>query len=110
MNAATETNEAFVAPAPATRPVRPFYWSVRRELWENRSLVIAPLVAAGIVLLALILRAMHLPQDMQTLSAVPPEAQRALVAFAYAAVAYALSIVMHITVFFYLLDALQGER
>ncbi len=110
MNAATETNETFVAPAPATRPVRPFYWSVRRELWENRSLVIAPLVAAGIVLLALILRAMHLPQDMQTLSAVPPEAQRALVSFAYVAVAYVLSIVMHITVFFYLLDALQGER
>ena len=51
--------------------MRPFYWSVRRELWENRSLFIAPLVAAGIVLLALILRAMHLPQDMQTLSGAP---------------------------------------
>ena len=42
MNAATETSESFAAPATAPRPVRPFYWSVRRELWENRSLFIAP--------------------------------------------------------------------
>ena len=110
MNAATETSEAFVAPATAPRPVRPFYWSVRRELWENRSLVIAPLVVSGIVLLALILRAMHLSQDLQMLSALSPERQRGLVTFAYGLVAFAISTVMHITVFFYLLDALQGER
>ena len=42
MNAATETSESFVAPTTAARPVRPFYWSVMRELWENRSLFIAP--------------------------------------------------------------------
>ena len=35
MNAATETSESFAAPATAPRPVRPFYWSVRRELWET---------------------------------------------------------------------------
>jgi len=51
MNAATETSESFAAPATAPRPVRPFYWSVRRELWENRSLFIAPAVAGVIVLL-----------------------------------------------------------
>ena len=44
MNAATETSESFVAPATAPRPVRPFYWSVMRELWEHRSLTIVPLV------------------------------------------------------------------
>ncbi len=32
---------------------RPFYWSVRRELWEHRSLYIAPAVAAGVVLFGL---------------------------------------------------------
>ncbi|MEY2559048.1 MAG: hypothetical protein QOE34_2473, partial [Verrucomicrobiota bacterium] len=43
----TETNEpsqtAFesqpTAPISATRPL---YWSVRRELWENRSIYMAP--------------------------------------------------------------------
>ena len=29
-------------------PTRPFYWSVRRELWENRSIYIAPLIVAGV--------------------------------------------------------------
>ena len=28
---------------------RPMYWSVRRELWENRSIYIAPLAVAGVV-------------------------------------------------------------
>ena len=26
------------------------YWSVRRELWENRSIYIAPLAVAGVIL------------------------------------------------------------
>ncbi|HEX3700469.1 MAG TPA: hypothetical protein VHV27_07330 [Phenylobacterium sp.] len=32
------------------RRVRPFYWSLRRELWENRSTYLAPLVVAAVVL------------------------------------------------------------
>ena len=31
--------------------LRPVYWSVRRELWENPSIYIAPLVAAGLFLI-----------------------------------------------------------
>jgi ABC-2 type transport system permease protein len=39
------------APAAApTHRVRPFFWSVRREIWENRSLYLAPLAVAGVVL------------------------------------------------------------
>ena len=30
------------------KQIRPFYWSVRRELWENRSLYLAPLIVAGV--------------------------------------------------------------
>jgi ABC-2 type transport system permease protein len=110
MNAATETSEGFVAPAAAPRPVRPFYWSVRRELWENRSLFIAPLVAGGIAIIALILNAMHLQQGMQALSVLTPEKQRMLVAGVNGGIAFLITMVMNITVFFYLLDALQGER
>ena len=29
-------------------PTRPLYWSVWRELWENRSIYIAPLIVAGV--------------------------------------------------------------
>ena len=31
---------------------RPLYWSVRRELWENRSIYLAPLVVAAVALFA----------------------------------------------------------
>jgi ABC-2 type transport system permease protein len=110
MNAATETSENFVAPATAPRPVRPFYWSVRRELWENRSLMIAPAVAGGVAIIALILNAMHLQQGMQALSVMTPEKQRMLVSGVNGGIAFLITMVMNITVFFYLLDALQGER
>lgn len=32
------------------RPVRPFLWSVRRELWENHAIWIAPLAVAALVI------------------------------------------------------------
>jgi ABC-2 type transport system permease protein len=39
--------------APAAFPAsRAFYWSLRRELWENRSIYIAPLAVAAVALLA----------------------------------------------------------
>ena len=37
--------------APGTlSATRPFYWSLRRELWENRSIYIAPLAVAALIL------------------------------------------------------------
>jgi hypothetical protein len=38
-------------------PTRPLYWSIRRELWENRSIYVGPLVAAAIVLFGFTIRA-----------------------------------------------------
>src|SRR5258708_27762214 len=51
-NAMSESFRAqSVAPAvmPATRAL---YWSVRREIWENRSIYIAPLAVAAVALFA----------------------------------------------------------
>jgi ABC-2 type transport system permease protein len=114
MNAAIETSESFVAPTTAPHPVRPFYWSVKRELWENRSLWIAPLVAAGVLLLALIIsliaNASHLPEGLQALAVLPPEKQQMVVNGSYFGIGIVVTIVANIAVFFYLLDALQGER
>lgn len=112
MNAATETSESFAAPATADRPVRPFYWSVMRELWENRSLMIAPLVTGGLAVLALFIltvRAATSPQ-MGQLASLPPELPGQIATVGNSLIAYGISTVMHIAVFFYLLDALQGER
>jgi ABC-2 type transport system permease protein len=114
MNAATETSESFVAPTTTLRPVRPFYWSVMRELWENRSLFIAPLVAAGVLLIAvaiaLIANAGQVSQGMQALSELTPEKQQMMITGSYFGIGIVVTVVMNVAVFFYLLDALQGER
>ena len=45
------------ATTPAALPAtRPFYWSLRRELWEYRSIYLAPLGLAGVALLAFLFR------------------------------------------------------
>ena len=54
------------APAPtrSMSQTRPMYWSVRRELWENRSIYIAPLIAAAVVLVGFLISVGKLPDRM----------------------------------------------
>ena len=48
-NAMPESPLESQAIAPAViSATRPLYWSVRRELWENRSIYIAPLAVAAL--------------------------------------------------------------
>ena len=49
-----------IAPA-AMSATRPMYWSVRRELWENRSIYIAPLAVAAVVLFGFLISMIGLP-------------------------------------------------
>ena len=44
--------ESQVIAAAKISTTRPLYWSMRRELWENRSIYLAPLIVAAVVLLA----------------------------------------------------------
>ena len=53
MNAAREV--------PVSRTLRPFYWSVRRELWEHRSIYMAPIIVAAVALVGLIVASASLP-------------------------------------------------
>jgi ABC-2 type transport system permease protein len=47
-------------PTPLTfHATRPFYWSVRREIWENRSVYLAPAIVAGVVLFAYLVAFSH---------------------------------------------------
>ena len=54
----TETTMSSKTPTTAGH-VRPFYWSVRRELWENRSIYMAPLAAGGLVLLGFLMSSLQ---------------------------------------------------
>ena len=94
-----------VAPRVLSAP-RPMYWSVRRELWENRSIYIAPLAAAGVGIMAFLIglgfshSLMGHAQDAAD--------QRVMLAMPYAHVAWLLLATSLMVGFFYCLEALHG--
>ena len=98
-----------VAPA-VLSPTRPMYWSVRRELWENRSIYIAPLAVAGVFLFGFLISTIHLPARMRALSALDPARQREAIAMPFDIAAALLMLTQLLVGAFYCLDALHGER
>ncbi len=107
--AAHNGDEPPVAPAPLAA-TRPLYWSVRRELWENRSIYLAPLVAAGVVLFGFLINTIRLPHRMRLLATLTPEQQHGVVVMPYSIVATLLILTTYIVAVFYCVDALYGER
>jgi ABC-2 type transport system permease protein len=91
-------------------PTRPFYWSVRRELWENRSIYIAPLIVAGLVLFGFAISAIGLPHRRRALLLLDPAKQGAIVEQPYDVAAMMLMLTAFLVGVFYCLDALYGER
>src|SRR2546421_3433243 len=99
------------APAPATiSATRPMYWSIRRELWENRSVYIAPLAVAVLLLLGFLISAINLPHSMRAVLALDPALQRAAIEKPYDIAAILTMLTAFIVGVFYCLDALHGER
>ncbi len=98
-----------IAPAviPATRRM---YWSVRRELWESRSIYIAPLAAAGVALLGFLLTLIHMPERMRAASTLSPMQQHERIEQPYDAAAALLMGTFLIVAMFYCVEALQRER
>ena len=113
MTAAADVLDPGATPAALSSP-RPFYWSVRREIWENRSLYIAPLIAAGLVLFGFVISLLDLPQrrpshGMHFTAGATPTHQM-LAAIPYSVAAAAVMITAIIVGVFYCLGALHGER
>ena len=98
-----------VAPA-AISPTRLLYWSLRRELWENRSIYIAPLAVAAIFLFGFLLSLIHLPAKLRAASALTPAQQHEIIQQPYSFVALLLMGTTLLVAIFYCLDALHGER
>jgi len=89
---------------------RPFYWSIRRELWENRSIYIAPLGVAAVYLVGFLLSMISLPHRMRALSALDPAAQHHALLKPYDFAAGLLMLTQILVGFFYSLDAMHSER
>lgn len=102
-----EGDEVAVRPA---RAIRPFYWSVRRELWEHAWLWMALPVAAGLVLLGSLIAMAGLPASVRHAVQLAPSARTAALITPYNMAAVALIVVMLLVSAFYCAGALHGER
>ena len=98
-----------VAPA-AMVPTRPMYWSIRRELWENRSIYIAPLAVAAVFLLGVLISMVYLPERRSAVLLLDQARQQAAIERPYDIAAALLIVTALIVGVFYCLDALHGER
>ena len=110
VEAPREPNAGVPAPAAAATHVRPLYWSVRRELWENRSIYVVPLVAAAVALFGFMLGSTHLPARMRAVFALDPALQGIALAKGYAIMTMIIVFAAFIAGAFYCLEALHGER
>ncbi len=98
-----------IAPA-VISPARRVYWSVLRELWENRSIYIAPLAVAAVFLFGFLIGLITLPHRMRTLSALDPAKQHAAIEQPYIVAEGLIMVTALIVQIFYCLEALHGER
>jgi ABC-2 type transport system permease protein len=99
---------ASAAASPASTSVtRPFYWSVRRELWENRWIYLAPAGVAAIFLFGFLISMIH-PGKMRGMSI--DIHHRDAIATPYDIVAGLMMLTTILVNVFYCADALYGER
>jgi ABC-2 type transport system permease protein len=87
---------------------RPLYWSIRRELWENRFIYIAPLAVAGVVLFAFSISAILGIWESELRIGLAHGSEAIVMPYDMAAGLMMLTSIL-VSVF-YCLDALHGER
>jgi ABC-2 type transport system permease protein len=110
-NAFSESTVSAQAAAPAiVSATRPWYWSVRRELWENRSIYIGPLAVAAVYLSGFLISLARLPHRVRALDWLDQMHQRHAIEQPYHMAAGLLMFVWMAVGAFYSIDAFQGER
>src|SRR3982075_3108780 len=99
------------ANVPATSSAtKPFYWSMRRELWENRSLYFVPMIVAGVILFGWVVSMVHFPERRRAALLLDEAHRRMAIAMPYGIAAMMIMMTAMIVGVFYCLDALHGER
>ncbi len=93
-----------IAPA-TTSATRPMYWSIRRELWENRSVYIAPLAVGAVVIFGFLIATIG-----RAMATVDPARKAAVMSERTGFAAGLIMAVAFVVGIFYSLDALHGER
>lgn len=92
------------------KTVRPFWWSVRRELWENPAIWMGPLAIEAVVLLAQAFATLHHPGEVTRAAAAGSAKAAQSLNMPYAAAAGAVFVISFVVSLFYCAGALHGER
>ena len=87
---------------------RVLYWQIRRELWENRAVLVAPALVAAVGLLGFLISALGLPKALDVVAA--GGKARGVLLGPYSFIALAVLVTGLLVAFFYCLGALQSER
>jgi ABC-2 type transport system permease protein len=98
-----------VAPAVMSEN-RPLYWSIGRELWENRSIYMAPLAVAAVYLFGFLISLFWVPRSMRGMGAHHEMPAVAALAMPYSHAAMLIMLIALLVGIFYSLDALHSER
>ncbi len=110
MNTQPNLTQSAAPAAPATlSAARVLYWSIRREIWENRSIYLAPLAAAALFLIGFAVNPLGMPRHLGPTS-VGPAQQHDLFTSRFELAAALIMGTGLIVGVFYSLDALYGER
>src|SRR5271166_702415 len=91
-------------------PARRMYWLMRRELWEGRSIYLAPLAVAALILLGFLISMIHFAGKMRAALALDPMQQHEITMRPYHFAELLIMGTTFIVAVFYCLDALYGER
>ena len=91
-------------------PFQMTYWSILRELWENRSIYIGPLVAGGVFLLGFLINMISVRRGSHGPWPLAPDQLRQILNDRYEVSAALIMGTALIVGVFYSLDALYGER
>jgi len=103
-------NSGVTDPGYNTAAARPLYWSVRRELWENRSIYIAPLIVAAFEVFGFAISTIGLADRRRAVLLLDAAHQQAAIEQPYDLAAMMMIFIVFIVGVFYCLDALHGER
>jgi ABC-2 type transport system permease protein len=91
-------------------PGRRMLWSLRRELWENRSVYLAPLAVAALFIVGYLISTLRLVAKIHAGLVLNPFQQLEALEQPYTFAALFIMGTTFIVSFFYCLDALYGER
>jgi ABC-2 type transport system permease protein len=91
-------------------PLSNFYWSLRRELWEHRSIMLVPAAVAIVALVSFLIHVVRNPGNPAALAALAPAKRAVSVAMPFSMAASVILLSSFVVGVFYALDALHAER